>query len=416
MIRSDVQLLLGVATLAIAACSSTSGIETTDPITNPQGQTTQQRNLLLSDLSYASPGNGRAVDEVFELAVSSFRVAPETPGQQDPNAPGPVGLVRGTASREMFNQGNTMTFSAENNVFRFNIDTLAGLIDVSVNDILLQDPGVVDSIANSQIAKVYGSNPALGFDDNRQPYTVADLYPLDGIDENSSWQAIAAALTQLEESEDESANDYFTQLSALLNSLINGGDQYFYGITEPDGVSVFEITNMNSDKQERVTDTVAIGSLTQFKDDGDIVYSHMVFGHRTPTPEVPTSGSASFEGKLVGSALTNNSVRSLTGSAFLDVNFGTGLLDLTLASVIREGGNAEGTTTFLDYKTVSGTGVITDNTFAGSLYEEGGNSTGEFDGGFFGPIANEAGGTFAFGDGTSYATGAFTAAQPREDD
>ncbi|MEM9421909.1 MAG: transferrin-binding protein-like solute binding protein, partial [Pseudomonadota bacterium] len=124
-----------------------------------------------------------------------------------------------------------------------------------------------------------------------------------------------------------------------------------------------------------------------------------------------TTGTAKFKGKIVGTVLTNNSIRSLTGGNELQVDFGSGLIDIKIGTVIREGGGQTGGTTFLPYKDFTGAGVISDTTFSGTISEVNGNATGEFEGTFFGPVANEAGGTFEFENGSGYASGAFTSQQ-----
>lgn len=383
----------------IAACSSTGDVGDPSPVLDTNGQTAPQRNLLMSDLSYGSPGRGHAINETFDLQVTSFRVAEDPNGSTFPNGQGVLGLVQNSATSEGYGQGNTLEFDAGTGVFTFNIDTDAGSFSRSLFDILLDDPRDVD-LENGAIAKVWGSNPS-----NIQAY-----FPIPGIDGNSSYFQIADALTTLSESQNEADVEYYEALAEYANDLISAGDGFVYGYNLTDGYGYYTATNMES--ADEGTDTVAIGEFREFYDDGDEAYGFFVFGHRTPLGEMPTTGTTTFTGKLSGEVLTNNATRSLTGGVEMDVNFVTGLLDFTLSSVIRQGGNNEGTTTFLDYKTLTGQGIISDTEFSGDLLEVNGNASGNFRGAFFGPIANEAGGTFRFGDGASYAAGAFTAAQP----
>lgn len=403
------------STALLAACAAGSSVETTDPVLNQAGVVTPQRNLLLSDLSVGSPGNGRARDEVFDLAVTSFRVAPDPTGNQDPNGQAPLGLVRGSTSTEMFGSDNSMTFDSSTNRFTFEVDTEAGVFNRSVTNVQVQDPVDTPGVENSGIAKLIFANPLFSFQSNfGAPVNFQDVYDL-GLGPNASIGAITAELTRLQESDVEADNEYYDAVSRAANGYIQGGDQFFYGFSFTEGNGYVEATNMNSDEEERRTDTVAIVSLKEFLSNGEEFHAHAVFGHRTPLGEMPTTGQATYLGKVVGDVLTNNSVRSLTGGAEVEVNFATGLLDMTLATRIREGANNAGGTTFIDYKTLTGIGVVSDTTFDGNLSEVGGNATGSFEGTFFGPIANEVGGTFSFGDDASYAAGAFTGRQPDDE-
>lgn len=377
------------AALVLAGCASTSGTETTDPILSPDGNVAPRRNLLLSDLSVGSLGNGRAIDETFELSTTTFRTA------ADPNGGPTAGLVRGTASREGFSAGNTMRYVAGQNLFIFDIDTEAGVFSEQLQLLLLEDPVDTPGLPNSQIAKLLFAE-ANGFS--------VDL----GLPPGASIAEIANRLTALQESDNEADNEFYESIADAAQTLL-GFDQYIFGV--PNGY--YEATNTNGTDDSR-TDTVAIGSFEQTQADGSTLHGHLVFGHRTPLPEMPTSGGAEYRGKVVGSVLTNNAVRSLTGDVDVDVNFSTGLLDFAINTIIREGGGQDGTTTFIPYKSLIGQGSITDTEFAGTLTEPSGDSTGDFSGGFFGPVANELGGTFSFGNSASFATGAFTGRQTQE--
>lgn len=406
-------LLASAALALVAACSSTGGdfTETPTPVPDPvSGQTGPQRNLLLSDMSYGSPGRGRAINETFDLQVTTFKVAPDPDGDTGPSGNALLGLVQNSATQEGLGEGNTLTFTAATGEFVFDIETDTGAYNRSVFDILIDDPSEINGIENSRVAKLWGSNPTIGFYADGTPYTFQDAFPLDGVTSDSSISAIAAVLTALSESDLEADTNYYEAFVNAANDIIDTGDQFNYGYNYTGGHGFYTATNQTSDNGE--TETVAIGEFTEYDDNGDQTYGFFVYGHRTPLGEMPTTGTANYEGKVSGAVLTNNSVRSLTGSAFMDVNFATGLLDFSIATLIREGGNNEGGTTFLPYKDLTGTGIISDTIFSGDLIEANGDSSGEFQGAFFGPVANEAGGTFRFGNDVSYAAGAFTVAQP----
>ena len=385
--------MAGIGVLSLAACASDGGVEDIDPITGGDGTVAPQRNLLMSDLSANSGGNGRAIAEVFQLSTTAFRAAPDPAGNADPNGQAPFGLVRGSNATEAIGAGNTMTFTPGTNQFVFDISTAAGDIQRTFNHVLLEDPVETPGILNSRYGKLFFSN-ANG---------IADAIDL-GVGPGASYLDYAAALTAIQESDSMA----YAAIIAVADQII-GADQFIYAYTFAGGEGYLETTNMNGAPR---TDTVGIGSIYEFYDTGEEQGAHFVFGHRTPLDEMPTTGTATFEGKVVGSVLTNNSIRSLTGGSDLNVDFAAGLIDVTLTTIIREGGGQTGGTTFIPYKNVSGRGAISDTTFSGTLSEINGTATGDFEGAFFGPVANEAGGTFEFGNGSGYVSGAFTAAQP----
>ena len=71
------RLFLAAASLALVTACSSTGSDVSDvpsPVQTGDGDTSPQRNLLLSDLSYGSPGQGRAINETFELAETCDRL------------------------------------------------------------------------------------------------------------------------------------------------------------------------------------------------------------------------------------------------------------------------------------------------------------------------------------------------------
>ena len=177
------RILLACSAFALlAACSSTGGefTETPTPVVTGTGQTGPQRNLLMSDMSYGSPGRGRAINEVFELQVSTFRVAPDPDGSTGPNGNAVLGLVQDSADQRGFDAGNTLSFTASTGEFVFDISTDTGTFSRSVFDILIDDPAEINTIENSRPAKLWGSNPTLGFNSDGTPYNFQDAFPLPG--------------------------------------------------------------------------------------------------------------------------------------------------------------------------------------------------------------------------------------------
>lgn len=412
------RFLIATASLAlVAACSSTAGLdETPEQARTPTGLTGPQRNLLLSDMSYGSPGAGRAINETFDLIVTTFSVETDNEGDRFPNGAGVLGLVQNSTSSEGFSDGNTLEYFADTDTFVFNIETDTRSFNRSVTHVLLDDPADA-GIENARVSKLLASNPTTGFQSDGTPIGFADgIRALlnnnnpGAISDPRSISQFINELTRLEESGSQDENDLYADIVDASERFMQSSDQFAYGYSYGTGVGYFEATNQTGPGTLE-TETVAIGGFAELDDNGQESYGYFVYGHRTPIGEMPLTGVANYEGKLVGSVLTNNSVRSLTGSVFMDVNFAGGLIDFSILTSIREGANNEGGTTFLPYKDLEGSGVLSDTIFSGDIFEINGDSTGEFQGGFFGPVANEAGGTFRFGNAFSYAAGAFTAAQ-----
>lgn len=415
--------IASVSALALGACASTDeGVKETTNVTGDGGLITPERNLLMSDMFYGSPGNGagqlpdkRPVDEVFDLAVAGIQVEPAdaTTGTAEPGGTAShYGLVRNAIAQEFYNAGNTMTYYVEDNRFVFDIETAAGVIDLEINNLMFDDPEGFDdgTRENEIIAKMWVANVYVGTSGNTA-LGIRDVVPLPaelGVNP-SVWDVVGI----LDEMETDDPTTYSYLESVADSYLVTGVDEIIFPYNFVGGYGRLIATNMvQADDDSRNLDTLAIVSFEEFYDSGEIQYSHAVFGHRTPVGEIPDGGTANYTGRIVGSVLTNNSVRSLTGGAIIDVDFQTGQLDLQLNTIIREGGNSQGTTTFLDYRDMTGSTTIDDNVFSGNLVEtDNGDAAGEFEGGFYGPYANEAGGTFTFGNGDQVATGAFATSQ-----
>ena len=380
--------------LHLAACSSTGGIDTTDPIMSDTGQTGPQRNLLIDNLSFGGAGNN-SVSEVFSIGVTSFAVAPTTDGVTDPNGQAPLGLIRGTASRDMIGGDDTLTYTSSSRTLAFDITTDAGTFNRSISNVRLSDPKPLTGLENSEIAQVYGTYLL-----NNQ---ISNFL---GVSDPSNIAEIDAALVALNDAD----SDQFAVVEGVLSNFI-AVDEYVYSFTDGGTSGSFSFTDMNDDTTPGTQNVTMVSYLEVDGTTGEQLHGHLYFGYRTPLEEMPERGTASYTGRLVGETLTNNTVRSMSGGSSVNVNFQTGSVELALNTNIREN-DQNGITQFLDYRNVEGTGFISDTTFEGTLSEPNGDATGEFEGAFFGPIANELGGSFAFGNGSFYATGVFTGAQP----
>jgi hypothetical protein len=143
-----------------------------------------------------------------------------------------------------------------------------------------------------------------------------------------------------------------------------------------------------------------------------------VTGYKTPSGSVPTTGSATFAGSVVGkvmypAAASENGVgvADLTGSASLQANFGSGSITGNLTgmmagavpwnSVSLAGSISGGQNSF------SGTSAATSDPGNGTSLSA--SATGTFAGMFFGPTAQELGAVWTLSDGRASAIGSLGA-------
>jgi hypothetical protein len=134
-------------------------------------------------------------------------------------------------------------------------------------------------------------------------------------------------------------------------------------------------------------------------------------GSRTPIGSVPTSGSASFSGESFGSAIDSASfqVYDVSSTVNLTVNFSNNTVQYQSTGTV---GITSGTNLRVDnLSALNSSGILTwqagSNLFVGNLTALNGWS-GVARGQFYGPSANEAGGTFyLLGPSFSAYVGAF---------
>jgi phage baseplate assembly protein gpV len=129
------------------------------------------------------------------------------------------------------------------------------------------------------------------------------------------------------------------------------------------------------------------------------------FGNATPGPSVPTSGAATFSGKLAGLYVSPTGQGSMA-AADLTVNANFSTRTLGFAST--------GTATTRDFQTktaapqlnLNGTLAYSpgSNTFSGTLTNAGGTMSGNSKGQFYGPSAQELGGAFVVKSPTTVET------------
>ncbi len=126
--------------------------------------------------------------------------------------------------------------------------------------------------------------------------------------------------------------------------------------------------------------------------------SRWIAGTLTPTTSMPSSGTATYNGTVQGMSYESGALKTLNGTHTMNANFAsgtiTGTMNVNYASI-----GASYATTNLNAVSISGNG------FAGGL--NGTDNTGSIKGSFYGPAANEIGGTWALSKTGSSAAGIF---------
>ncbi len=126
--------------------------------------------------------------------------------------------------------------------------------------------------------------------------------------------------------------------------------------------------------------------------------SSWIAGKLTPTASMPSSGTATYNGTVQGMSYESGSLKALNGSHTMNANFGSGTITGTM-NVNYASSGASYATTNLNAVSIGGNG------FAGGL--NGTDNTGSIKGSFYGPAANEVGGTWALSKTGSSAAGIF---------
>lgn len=248
------------------------------------------------------------------------------------------------------------------------------------------DPNDVPSAVTTSQSNGFGNGVGLSYDANSKSYTIS--INQGGISDSMTYSATNLdddpARGFIEYDRDASNGDDTTLLLRRTGSANNGTNLSYlsYGLWERD------IDQPGNSDLER--------------------WAMFVYGLRTTASQLPTSGTARYAGTLDGLWTTAGASYRLSGTSALTADFANNSVSGTLTAIGTD--RETGAATAMD--TLTGTGSISraDASFAGSLVGSNGFS-GAFNGGFFGPKATEAGGTFSVSRGTEKATGVFVAGQ-----
>lgn len=138
-----------------------------------------------------------------------------------------------------------------------------------------------------------------------------------------------------------------------------------------------------------------------------------VTGIQTDAADMPTMGTATFNGVTEGRMYLSGDAYVVMGDASLTANFTTGLINADFDNMTRQRIQASGVLgTVSVWRDFTGTANITNGTsiFTGTTRDGTGAFTGTLEGGFFGPAGQaptEAGGTWTLIGGGETAIGAF---------
>ena len=194
---------------------------------------------------------------------------------------------------------------------------------------------------------------------------------------------------------------------------------------DPTPSGVFQGDSNGKHVSLEIEDSAAAGlSWTSFgfwdaaQPNGARTQAAFVTGYVTPSGSLPTTGTANYLGAVRGEVIQPKAGRengvnylSLSGTAYLDVDFATGILNGTLSNMWAFDFDGHG----VQWNAVSLTGTFAGpNMFGGTTKVQGlypgiaglnTNATGTFAGAFFGPHGEELGAVWSLSDGTGAAFG-----------
>ena len=156
--------------------------------------------------------------------------------------------------------------------------------------------------------------------------------------------------------------------------------------------------------QWRRTGAPAFGTGTAVND------TYFVFGSKTPSANVPRTGSATYATALDGTFVNNTGAYAVNGTGSLTANFAGGTIGYSAAAT----GTKEIGGTSLAFGTMTGTGTIAflSSGFNGTGTTNGSGYRMDVAGNFYGPAAQEVGGLFRITGGGGNGTGVVVGTRP----
>lgn len=262
-----------------------------------------------------------------------------------------------------------------------NFDTASATLTATFTD-----PRDVPSNVTTSQSSGFGNGVALAYDASSQSYTIS-------INQGGISDSVTYSSTHLDNDPDRGFIEYERDAS-------NGDDTTLLLRRTGSANSGTNLSYLSYGLWERDIDQAGNSDLER--------WAMFVYGLRTTASQLPTSGTARYSGTLDGLWTTAGASYRLSGTSALTADFAGNSVTGTLTATGTD--RETGATVAMD--TLSGTASIsrTDASFTGSLAGTSGFS-GAFNGGFFGPAATEAGGTFSVSRGTEQATGVFVAGQ-----
>jgi hypothetical protein len=157
----------------------------------------------------------------------------------------------------------------------------------------------------------------------------------------------------------------------------------------------------------------SLGAWTNGRQSGSsqaIQASFFVFGEETAVTAMPKTGTATYQLAVAGIARDGSTPYGIGGSGTANVDFGASRLTTALTAGLYDGNGS-----FVSNQTLNGTATIASDfaRFAGTLQGSvnGTAVSGPMNGAFFGPSAEEIGGSFKVSGGQLEAVGAFVGAK-----
>lgn len=133
---------------------------------------------------------------------------------------------------------------------------------------------------------------------------------------------------------------------------------------------------------------------------------YWIAGSLTPAVNVPIGGTATYYGQVLGSLNEAGAISSVAGSTAMTADFGQRTLNGSFENLTRNG--AAWTSASVSANWAAGS-----NQISGTVNAPAVNMSGTVNGNFFGPTANQVGGTWTLNGGANKAAGIFVGNRPQ---